>query len=303
MLALAGMVIGFVVIVWILSVASSCIGYGGFRARRRESRIEVEYGLLQHTFQGVDIERVQAVVVTQSFIRRLFGYCEISLAKVDAQAEGDDGKNSRAKRGIVIHPFVKLAKVPEILAGLVPEFEDVPTDQRKVASVALRRALTRRCIVQGAGFWLVVIVAVFQLTMGLWLDDEVVRMHLPGGYLTMDIYELCNSICLVCYILAAIIVTVSAIGAILWARSSSFAFNHRFMQVTNGGFSTSTVTFPRQKIQYGYTKTNPLQRMAHTATIKARTAAGVGGTTYTLIDVTREDAETWLAWLEPRVAK
>ena len=137
--------------------------------------------------------------------------------------------------------------------------------------------------------------------MGLWLDDEVVRMHLPGGYLTMDIYELCNSICLVCYILAAIIVTVSAIGAILWARSASFAFNHRFMQVTNGGFSTSTVTFPRQKIQYGYT--NPLQRMAHTATIKARTAAGVGGTTYTLIDVTREDAETWLAWLEPRVAK
>ena len=303
MLALAGMVIGFVVIVWILSVASSCIGYGGFRARRRESRIEVEYGLLQHTFQGVDIERVQAVVVTQSFIRRLFGYCEISLAKVDAQAEGDDGKNARAKRGIVIHPFVKLAKVPEILAGLVPEFEDVPTDQRKVASVALRRALTRRCIVQGAGFWLAVIVAVFQLTMGLWLDDEVVRMHLPGGYLTMDIYELCNSICLVCYILAAIIVTVSAIGAILWARSASFAFNHRFMQVTNGGFSTSTVTFPRQKIQYGYTKTNPLQRMAHTATIKARTAAGVGGTTYTLIDVTREDAETWLAWLEPRVAK
>ena len=303
MLALAGMVIGFVVIVWILSVASSCIGYGGFRARRRESRIEVEYGLLQHTFQGVDIERVQAVVVTQSFIRRLFGYCEISLAKVDAQAEGDDGKNARAKRGIVIHPFVKLAKVPEILAGLVPEFEDVPTDQRKVAFVALRRALTRRCIVQGTGFWLAVIVAVFQLTMGLWLDDEIVRMHLPGGYLTMDIYELCNSICLVCYILAAIIVIVSTIGAILWARSSSFAFNHRFMQVTNGGFSTSTVTFPRQKIQYGYTKTNPLQRMAHTATIKARTAAGVGGTTYTLIDVTREDAETWLAWLEPRVAK
>ena len=108
---------------------------------------------------------------------------------------------------------------------------------------------------------------------------------------------------MICYILAAIIVVVSAIGAVLWARSSNFAFNRRFMQVTNGGFSTSTVTFPRQKIQYGYTKINPLQRMAHTATIKARTAAGVGGTTYALIDVTQEDAEAWLAWLEPRGAK
>ena len=139
--------------------------------------------------------------------------------------------------------------------------------------------------------------------MGLWVDDVAVRIHVFGGYLTMDTRELCNSICMICYILAAIIVVVSAIGAVLWARSSSFAFNRRFMQVTNGGFSTSTVTFPRQKIQYGYTKTNPLQRMARTATIKARTAAGVGGTTYALIDVKQEDAESWLAWLEPRVAK
>ena len=303
MVALASMVIGFIVIVWVLSVIASCIGYGGFRARRRESRIEVEYGLLQHTFQGVDIERVQAVVVTQSFIRRIFGYCEVSLAKVDANAEGDDGKNARAKRGIVIHPFVKLAKVPQILAGLVPEFEDVPTDQRKVAPVALRRALTRRCIVQGAGFWLAVIVAVFQLTMGLWADDVAVSIHALGMTFSIGTRELLDSTCMICYILAAIIVVVSAIGAVLWARSSNFAFNRRFMQVTNGGFSTSTVTFPRQKIQYGYTKINPLQRMAHTATIKARTAAGVGGTTYALIDVTQEDAEAWLAWLEPRGAK
>lgn len=71
MFAFAATVIGIILVVWILSVIGSCIGYGGFRARRRESRIEVEYGLLQHTFQGVDIERVQAVVVTQSFIRRL----------------------------------------------------------------------------------------------------------------------------------------------------------------------------------------------------------------------------------------
>ena len=303
MFAFAAVIIGIILVVWILSVIGSCIGYGGFRARRRESRLEVEYGLLQHTFQGVDIERVQAVVITQSFIRRLFGYCEVSLAKVDANVEGDDGKNARAKRGVVIHPFVKIAKVPEILAGLVPEFEDVPTDRRKVAPVALRRALTRRCIVQGAGFWLAIIVVAFQLTMGLWLDDAVVRMHVPGGYLTMDAHGLCSSICLICYILAVVITIVSAIGAVLWARSSSFAFNRRFMQVTNGGFSISTVTFPRQKIQYGYTKTNPLQRMAHTATIKARTAAGVGGTTYALIDVMQEDAEAWLTWIEPRVTK
>lgn len=301
MFALAVAIIGFIIVVWIVSVLGSCIGYGGFRARRRESRIEVEYGLLQHTFQGVDIERVQAVVISQSFIRRLFGYCELSLAKVDANSEGDEGKNAQVKRGVVIHPFVKLSKVPDILAGLVPEFGDEPTERHEVAPVALRRALTRRCIVQGVGFWFAVAVAIFQLTMGLWLDDGLVRIHAFGSLVSIDAYELCTSACVVCYILAALVTVVSAIGAILWARSSSFAFNERFMQVTNGGFSIETVTFPRQKIQYGYTKTNPLQRRAHTATIKARTAAGVGGTTYALIDATQADAETWLSWLEPRV--
>lgn len=303
MIALSVGILGFIIVVWVLSVLGSCIGYGGFRARRRESRIEVEHGLLQHTFQGVDIERVQAVVVSQSFIRRIFGYCEISLAKVDANVEGDDGSNARAKRGVVIHPFVKLSKVPEILAGLVPEFEDMPTEHYPVAPVAMRRALTRRCIVQGAGFWLLVVVLAFHVTKGLWLDDTMVRMYVPGGSFSIDLYELCDSICVICYILAVIIMFISAIGAILWARGSSFAFNSRFMQVTNGGFSTETVTFPRQKIQYGHTKTNPLQRRAHTATIKARTAAGVGGTTYALIDATQSDAESWLTWLEPRASK
>lgn len=295
------LIVGLILVVWIVSALGSCIGYGGFRARRRESRIEVEYGLLQHTFQGVDIERVQAVIISQSFIRRLLGYCELSLAKVDASSEGDDGKNAQAKRGVVIHPFVKLAKVPDILAGLVPEYEDVPTELRKVAPVALRRALIRRCVVQGVGFWLAVIVAAFQLSMGLWLDDGIVRIHAFGSLLSISAYDIGNSLCMIGYIFAVLITIVSAIGAVLWARSSSFAFNERFMQMTNGGYSTETVNFPRRKIQYGYLKANPLQRRAHTVTVKARTAAGVGGTTYALIDATQADGEEWLAWLQPRM--
>jgi len=72
------------------------------------------------------------------------------------------------------------------------------------------------------------------------------------------------------------------------------------MQVSNGGLSRESVSFPRQKIQFGCVRTNPFQRMAKTATLKAVIAAGVGGTTISLVDVTEEDAAHWMEWLEPR---
>lgn len=146
--AVSAGVIVLVLVLWVLSAVGSCIGYGGFKARRRNNRIEVEYGLLQHTFQGIDIDRVQSVVVKQSFIRRLLGYCELSLGKIDAGTDEDSSnqKNTLANQGIIIHPFVKMNRVPEILAGLVPEFSDLPHEAKPVAKVALRRAVLRQSI-------------------------------------------------------------------------------------------------------------------------------------------------------------
>ncbi|WP_165172684.1 PH domain-containing protein, partial [Adlercreutzia sp. ZJ242] len=292
-----------ILVLWLLSGVGSCISYGGFRARRRDNRIEVERGLLQHVFQGVDIDRVQAVVVKQTFIRRILGYCEVSLGKIDAAAEGEDASQKSAlnARGLVIHPFVKVSRVPEILAGIIPEYADLPTDAVPVAPVALRRAVIRRCVLQGAGFWLAVCVAVLQLLLNVVAGPAGVasafELDLVGGQVALGYL---NAGAAAFYVLAAILLVLDAVGSVLWFRESSFAYNERFMQMSIGGFSRETMSFPRQKIQYGYTRTNPFQRRARTATLAVRTAAGVGGTTMRLIDVSEQDACTWLGWVKPR---
>lgn len=299
--AVSAGVIVLVLVLWVLSAVGSCIGYGGFKARRRNNRIEVEYGLLQHTFQGIDIDRVQSVVVKQSFIRRLLGYCELSLGKIDAATGEDSGnkQNTLANQGIIIHPFVKMNRVPEILAGLVPEFSDLPHEAKPVAKVALRRAVLRQSIWFGGGFWLAVVVTVCLVVFG-WVNGEVAT-----GGIDLDSEDLFllsigwNVIVVGGYALAAILFVIDVVNAVLWARESSFAYNHRFMQVSNGGLSRETVSFPRQKIQFGCTKSNPLQRRAGTDTLLATTAAGSGGTTTTLIDASHADAMAWLDWLKP----
>ncbi len=117
---------------------------------------------------------------------------------------------------------------------------------------------------------------------------------------TIVLLGIIDAVCLFLYLLAIVLFILDIIGTVLWARGSSFAYNERFMQVTNSGFARETMNFPRQKIQFGTVIENPLQRMAKTATIQARTAAGIGGTSITLIDVTHDAAYRWLAWVEPR---
>lgn len=292
----AGIVVAAVVfaVLWVVSIVGTCLSYGGFKARRRDRRIEVERGILQHRFQGVDIDRVQSVVVKQSFIRRILGYCELSLGKIDAATDGSDGGSQQASLTtgtLVIHPFVKVDRVPGILAGLVPEFADVPVELRPVAKVGLRRAIVRRAVLQGDGFWLAVIVAALRTLLEVFRGPA--EAAVPGIMYAADIATV------VLAVLCVVLAVLNVVGAVLWHRGSGFAFNRRFFQITNGGFSRESVSVPRSKIQFGYTRANPLQRHANVATICARTAAGVGGTTLKLIDASAEDARAWLEWLRP----
>lgn len=286
-------VVGAVAFMWLVSIIATCISYGGFRACRRDNRIEVEHGLLQHRFQGVDIDRVQSVIVKQSFIRRIFGYCELSLGKIDAMSDSsEEQRQSMSQQGLIVHPFVKMNRVPDILAGLVPEFADVPVQNTPVAPVALRRALIRRCIIQGVGFWLAVIVVIGQIVANTVIDPSM------NSYTSVLFYI--NTGAVIAYALSIVLLAFDAAAAVLWFRASGFAYNEHFMQVSNGGLSRETISFPRKKIQFGYTKTNPFQRHAGTVTVNARTAAGVIGTTIRLIDVCEKDAMAWLDWLKPR---
>lgn len=290
--------IGVALVVWLLSVLNACLSFGGFHARRRGGRIEIERGLLQHQTQSVSIDRIQSVIVKQTFVRKLMGYCELSLGKVDAASPEDQSDQGRslAQNGIVIHPFLKKARVQEILDGLVPEFADIPTDEQKLAKAALRRGLIRRCLWQGGGFWLLVVAALLLAGISFAQSEGIFSVTVDD---LMAVY--CLTIAAYLLIgLGILLMVLDAVRTVLWYRESSFAVNRRFMRLVNGGLSTESITFPRVKIQYGFTKANPLQRRAKTATINACTAAGVGGSTASLVDVTEAAAATWLEWLKPR---
>lgn len=281
-----------VLLMWLFAVGATVVQYGGFKVRRRESRIEVEHGLLQRNFHGVDIDRVQSVIVKQGFVRRCIGYCELSLGKIDSAASGEQSDSVEA-HGVVVHPFVKVERVPEILHGIAPELADVPEITVKPAPVALRRAIVRRCILRSGAFWTALVAACVlagleaAVALGVTAPDALE-------------YSLISGTCLMYLALFVLICAANVVSAVLWFRHSGMGYDRNFMRITNGGLSTKTVVFPRKKIQFAYTKTNPFQRMAKVSIVNARTASGVGGTTETLWDVSEEAAAAWMEWVRPR---
>lgn len=304
--ALAAIALPIVVIstvaTWAFGLFTVLVSYGRFRARRRGSRIEVERGLLAREFSGIDIDRVQSVEVRQSVIRRLIGYCELSLGRIDTAGE-QSSSNSSAKsnaKGLVIHPFVRVDRVDEIIDGLAPELKDRPrrADCAPLPKPALRRALLRRCVWYNAVLWIAVAVGACWALLGVAVDDGFISFSSVAMHARYETF-MTGSLVLVIAVCAAITVG-RGVGAVLWARHSGFAWNHSYLLVHNDGLFSSTTIIPRRKIQSASTRSNPFQRRLSLATLQAVTAAGTRSTTVRLIDVTADQAENYLDWLKPR---
>ena len=291
-----------VAIGWLAGMVPIVLRYGGFSTCRRGSRIEVEQGLLQRRYSGIDVARVQSVVIRQSFVRRWMGYCEVSLGRIDA-ASGEGGTSDQLNaEGLVIHPFVKLDRVDQLLDGLLPEFAERPRpdDLVGLAPVALRRGLIRRCIWYNPALYCALGLLAARLAYRAFILPDLAGAF-SHSRATIGAQSIDQAF-LLGYVLCAAATAVIAVGTVLWRNESGFALNHAFACIFNSGLATEYVLVPRQKVQFGYTRSNPFQRLARTSSLNMVTAAGVESTRTRLYDVRQEDADAWLLWMEPRGA-
>jgi putative membrane protein len=163
--------------------------------------------------------------------------------------------------------------------------------------VAQRRALIRRCIWQSGAFWMAISVVILQLLWHKLIETAVITFDTD-----FDIHvflTIVNAGATLVYVVCAIAFLFNIVGAILWYRTSSFAYNDAFMTIKNGGLTTEAISLPRKKIQFGYTSSNPFQRLSKVASINVVTAAGVSNTHTKLVDASAADAAAWITWLKP----
>jgi putative membrane protein len=278
-------VVAVVAFLFVVSLIGTMLTYGGFKARRRGGRIEVEYGVLQRHSRNVALPRVQSLVISQGFIRKMMGYAQLRVQTIDAGEAGQqNGQNAQQiSPGVIIHPFVKVSRIEGIIAGLLPEYSDAPPQSSwvKLPKVAKRRSLFRWVVWPGA-----ICVALFVAEVALlapFLRSEF-GFDLP----------LFAPIVLV----AAIMVLCFALG-VMWYRRAALGWTASMLAIRSGYFGQTTTYIPRRKIQWASARQNPLQRWRKVATIKAVTAAGVGGTATELRDVSLDQRDAYIQWVRP----
>lgn len=292
-------IIGLIVFTLLMGMLTTALSYGSFSVRRRGSRVEVERGILQRDFSGIDVNRIQSVVIRQSLIRKIMGYCEVSLGRIRAGSGEEQSTQANLNAGaLVVHPFLKLDQVDGLLNGLLPEYADRPisTQFKGLPAVALRRGFLRRCLWHNALFWVVLCCIVTQIIFNVFFGQILAA----AGAEAARVLPLVNMTCVFIYLCFVVQAALIIVGTIWWKRGSGFAMTEKYLALCNDGLGTETVYLPRQKIQDVYTRTNPFQRSAGVTTIGALTAAGVQGTTSFLWDVSEEDGAAWLDWLKPR---
>ena len=258
-LAVGGMVVALVAVGWLLSVVATILRYHGFTLTRVGTDLRREYGLISRHHATVPLERVQAVRIEETWLRRIFG-----LAAVKIETAGAAPGQGRQEQGGGAEAFVPIARRREVASLLPHVFEDARfsgLELHSVAPVSRRRSFLRLAAP--------ITVAAIALTLFLgrsWLP--ALLLLVPAWWYARAEYR-----------------------ARAWARPEGFAV------ARSGVFTRLTWVVPERKVQTVHLRETPFQRRWELATLLVDTAAG--GRVARVVDLPRSVATELLRGLAP----
>lgn len=235
-LALAAAVgLGFVVLGWIVSVFVSVVRYHGFTLSRTGDELKRSYGLFSRHHSTVPLERVQAVRIEETLLRRPLGLVALKIETAGAGPRQQQGAGGGSEA------FVPIARRTDVARLLKEVFEDAELEGaplHPVSPLARRRSFARLAIP-------VLLAAAATVTVlgAAWL--AVLVLLLPAWLYARADYR-----------------------ARAWGRPRPYAL------VRGGVFTRVSWVVPERKIQTLHVRDSPFQRRLGLATLFVDTAAG-----------------------------
>lgn len=232
-----GLVLVFLVFGWLVSIIGAVVRYHGFTLSVDDGEMRKHYGLLTVHEASVPLERVQAIRVEESLIRRLFGLASLSIET----AGGSPGHRGGAEAFV---PIARRGEVAGLVRGIFGD-ADADTPLRPVHPAARRRLAYRYL---GA-----LLVLCIPFAVARWFALEPAAMMAPWLVLLLPLPLL-------------------AAG---WAyRSRGWALPPGYVMARSGVLTRTTWIIPDRKLQTLHLRDTPFQRRHGVATVIVDTAAG-----------------------------
>ena len=202
------------------------VRYYDFRAKRVGSRIYIRYGLLKKVEYMIPVDKIQALVIRQSFVARL---SRRYMAEIVNVGMGDE----KEEKDSFLLLYMKKDKMEQCLSALLPEFAGTVKQETK-----RQPASTWAAWLIPFGIYVLVVCATaagFAIGMG-----EYRMWALPGAVAAV--------------LLALLFMTLSYIAA-------GVGIGEDFLKISHGYFGRSYICMRYRNIQYVEIKENVLARL------------------------------------------
>ncbi|NTY09504.1 hypothetical protein EXW93_07840 [Exiguobacterium sp. JMULE1] len=125
---LTGLGVLVLLVIYIGSIIVYILKYGSYRAVLQHNRLLIGYGMLNRTEVAFHADKIQALVIQESWIQRLIGRASLSLHIISATGE---------KERLLLHPFIRTNEIDPFLATYLPRFRQF-SPQHEVAPIGFR---------------------------------------------------------------------------------------------------------------------------------------------------------------------
>ena len=218
-------IVSWMVLAMGFSLIKTAIKYWDFQIERKEQKLVLEYGLTKKVNYSIPVDKIQAVVVKQSLLARMFKHYMVEVVNVGMN---DDEKEAQS----FLLPYCKKKILEERMQMLLPEFPD-----------CLELEVKR----QPKQIWIV------------WLWAVLIYILIMGGILFAVAEFLPEFLGIVC---SGSIVLSAVLLAVKWMsyKTKGTEFGEEVLLAVTGSFSRKYVYIKYRNIQYVILKQNFLAK-------------------------------------------
>ncbi|MGG0286219.1 PH domain-containing protein [Peribacillus butanolivorans] len=147
--------IGIICIAVAFGIISTFVKYGKYEISSDHERVYIKKGVLDESAFSIQKEKVQAVEITQSLIKRILGLAEVKL--ISAGSTGDKELETNT-----LYPFLSVDRAYAMIEEILPTYK-VERSMERLSKQAFKVRMLRPSF-----FWILTTVAIYYFKPAIW---------------------------------------------------------------------------------------------------------------------------------------
>ncbi|MGW6299080.1 PH domain-containing protein [Peribacillus butanolivorans] len=147
--------IGIICIAVAFGIISTFVKYGKYEISSDYERVYIKKGVLDESAFSIQKEKVQAVEITQSLIKRMLGLAEVKL--ISAGSTGDKELETNT-----LYPFLSVDRAYAMIEEILPTYK-VERSMERLSKQAFKVRMLRPSF-----FWILTTVAIYYFKPAIW---------------------------------------------------------------------------------------------------------------------------------------